>query len=171
VHIKLKLNNVDATEFVKTRKRFWNRMKRIFTEDNIIYFCYLFGLLAIILSLVAWPGDADPMSELAPPAPPAPPSPPPPEISENVLPPLPLAPPVGGAVQVEFSCAPELESAWFQPSNLNCDILVIQSLLSNATCAATHRAPAAARRVGRRAARAAVHHPRWGLYKLNAVDP
>jgi hypothetical protein len=29
-----------------------------------------------------------------------------------------------GSVQVESSCDPELESAWLEPLNLKCDILV-----------------------------------------------
>jgi hypothetical protein len=47
---------------------------------------------------------------------------------------------VGGGVQAESSCDPQLESAWFQPLNLSSEKTGFKSLLSNgSTCTATPR--------------------------------
>jgi hypothetical protein len=48
--------------------------------------------------------------------------------------------------KVESSCDPWLETAWFQPLKLKCDILVSKFALSNSTCTATPRGAAGHRR-------------------------
>ena len=53
----------------------------------------MFGLLVIVVALVAWPGDADRRLVLAPPPPPMAPFPPPPMIVESIPPPSPPPPP------------------------------------------------------------------------------
>jgi hypothetical protein len=50
----------------------------------------------------------------------------------------------GGALQVD----PRLESAWFQPSRLKCDILVSKFAFSSSICTATPRALARRRLAG-----------------------
>lgn len=93
VHVKIKLKNVEATEFVKRRAKFWARVWAYLTEDNIVGIGYIFGFFVLFTALVRWPSDPDRATPAAPPPPPLPPSPPPPFIVNQIPPPPPPQPP------------------------------------------------------------------------------
>ena len=59
VHVKIKLKNVEATEFVKRRAKFWARVWAYLTEDNIVGIGYIFGFFVLFTALVRWPSDPD----------------------------------------------------------------------------------------------------------------